>query len=151
MKILKIGGKPVTDSKRNVVLHILPGDVASGRKKRPDCCAAAQACMRQMGAKQARVHLSRVYIERENDWLRFQTPTSLRTEIISFDRGHRFEAGDYTLGKIKPSLKLGKGHKSRGLRPDLGRPGVKAPQRGNRAKPSVVKGVRYSASPAAYA
>lgn len=144
MKLLEIDGKPVVNAKKGVVLHILPQDVKAGRKKRPDCCAAAQACMRQMGAKQAKVHLTRVYVEKPNEWIRFKTPRSLRVEIISFDRGHRFESGDYNLAPLQPSIQ------GRTSTKQTRRKTGTHPQRGKRIKPHAVQGVRYSAGSGAY-
>lgn len=145
MKLLEIDGKPVVNAPKGVTLHITPADVAKGKKKAPDCCAAAQACMRQMKAKRALVHLSRIYLEKPDRWVRYVTPGRLRTEIISFDRGHRFEAGDYQLTPVQPSVQSRNGKKQ--TRRQTGT----MPQRGHRTKPSVVKGVRYSASPSMYA
>lgn len=144
MKLMKIHGKPVVDAPKDVTLHITPADVAKGRKKAPDCCAAAQACMRQMKAERALVHLSRIYLEKGGKWVRYVTPDRLRTEIISFDRGHRFEPGDYHLVPLQPSQRRGR----------KGKPtqnGGTVPQRGRRTNPAVVNGVRYSASPSVYA
>lgn len=144
MKLMEIDGKPIVDAPKGVTLHITSADVAKGRKKAPDCCAAAQACMRQMKATRALVHLSRIYLEKGSKWVRYVTPGRLRTEIISFDRGHRFETGDYQLSPIQPSLKTRTGSKQ--TRRKTGT----MPQRGHRTKPAVVKGVRYSASPSVY-
>lgn len=136
---MQISGKPVIDAKKPLVLSITPADVKKGRKRKPDCCAAAVACIRQLKADQARVYLSRVYIEFPDKWIRYHTPPSLRTEIVSFDRGHTFEAGEYKLKAIKPSITLGKKRKS------YARTG-KAPQRGNRVKSHIPAGVRARAS-----
>lgn len=145
MKLLEIDGKPIVDAKKPTMLHITPIDVQKGRKKVPDCCAAAQACMRQMHVPRAIVHLSRLYVEKPRHWVRYVTPSALRTEIISFDRGHRFEAGDYNLSPLQPTQH--RGVKRRTPRVMNGT----VPQRGNRKKYTVVKGVRHSASPLSYA
>lgn len=100
---MKIDGKPVKDTKRRVVLTITERDVARGKSKQPDACAAAKACVRQLGALSARVYTSRTYVEFPRHWERFHTPSNLRTEIISFDRGHAFEPGDYTLRPMQKS------------------------------------------------
>lgn len=137
---MKLNGKPVVDVKRKIVLTITPADVTSGRKKTPDSCAAAKACIRQLGATSARVHVSRTYVEFPDKWLRFQTPAALRTEIVSFDRGHRFEAGKYTLAPMSPAnIAVGKrqGSKSSAQR---GRRGKK------RSAPHMVHGVRGHAA-----
>lgn len=109
MKIRVAGKtKPVRDAKRPLILHINPDDVRGGKIKEPGSCAAAVALKRQCkGALSAHVHLSRVYVEYPNHIERYATPPSLRTEIVSFDRGHRFEDGDYKLEVIPASNRLG--------------------------------------------
>jgi hypothetical protein len=60
--------------------------------------------MRELHVKEARVHLSRIYL-RTNDtnWVRYQTPVELRQEIIAFDRGGVFEPREFKLTPITPS------------------------------------------------
>lgn len=133
---MQIDGKPVIDTRKKIVLTITPRDVANGKKKAADCCAAAKACVRQFGAKSARVYTSRVYIEMPEHWLRFHTPESLRTEIVSFDRGHAFEPGEYPLTPMQKSKATGK------------RQGSNTPKRRakRRAPYHIVKGIRARAS-----
>lgn len=100
---MKINGLPVVDANKKIVLHILPKDIAKGNTKDPGACAAAQACMRQLGASAARVHIGRTYLKLKDKWLRFHTSKSLRTEIVAFDRGGVFEPGDYLLSPLPPS------------------------------------------------
>lgn len=102
---MKINGKPVVDAKRKLILTITADDVKKGSKRKPDCCAAAVACIRQENALAARVHASRIYIEYPRKWVRFVTPANLHTEIVSFDRGYRFETGDYSLAPFGPTQK----------------------------------------------
>lgn len=144
MKLTEIDGKKVKDGKRGVDLVITAADVREGRKRKPDCCAAALACMRQLKAPRALVHLSRVYIERPKFWERLMTPSNLRTEIVSFDRGHKFSEGTYTLAPVYESVKLGK--KRVLARNETGT----HPQRGNRKRQEIT-GVRFAASPKKYA
>lgn len=108
-KLMTINGKKVVNATKRLILSISQEDVAAGKTKAPDACAAAIACVRQLGAISAKVHLARTYVEFNNKWVRFQTPGNLRTEIVSFDRGHKFEASDYILSPIFPSdaAKLG--------------------------------------------
>jgi hypothetical protein len=106
---MKIKSKPVVDAKEPLLLVISQADVNKGKKKRPDACAAAVAAVRQCkGALGAHVHLSRTYIEYPDKIVRYITPRSLRVEIVSFDRGTRFEKGEYELNAIWPAAKLGK-------------------------------------------
>ncbi len=54
-------------------------------------------------ADEVRVHLSRVYVRTGRKWTRYKAANGLRTEIIAFDRGGSFEAGEYTLKPSPPS------------------------------------------------
>lgn len=144
MRLLEIEGKPVVDAKQSMVLHITEKDVKAGKRKTPGQCAAAQACMRQLKATKAYVHLSRVYIEAGDHWTRFTTSQSLRTEIVSFDRGHKFEQGAFTLAVPYHTIKIGAKRKL-----PRNKTGTH-PQRGNRKKRAVIAGVRYGASPTVY-
>lgn len=107
---MKINGKRVVDATKNMVITISKRDAALGKTKDPAACAAARAIVRTIAdAKQARVHLGRTYIEMPDKWVRFKTPSGLKTEIVSFDRGTKAEyaEGSYTLYAPAPSDRLG--------------------------------------------
>lgn len=134
---MNIKGKRVVDATKPLTLKITKTDVKNGQSKLPDSCAAAVTAKRQCkGSLGVRVHLSRVYVEYPDKIVRYFTPASLRTEIISFDRGHEFEPGEYTVAAPYETNKLGvkrKGQvvqsqrpKGRSDRPD--RPRLRAPQ-----------------------
>ena len=54
--------------------------------------------------KEARIHLGRVYLRtNETNWVRYQTPASMREEIIAFDRGGSFEPQEFRLAAVVPS------------------------------------------------
>lgn len=103
MKFSTIDGIDVVDAHKKVVLHISPRDINSARVKNPASCAAARACVRDLNCKEARVHLSRVFLKMRGKWVRYNTPGSLRAEIIAFDRGGKFSPGEYTLMAPPPS------------------------------------------------
>lgn len=107
MPIKAIENLPVIDAKRPVALRITADDVRRADPKRPDECAAARACRRDLHAIEARVHLSRIYVRTTKDkWTRYSTPAALRSEIIAFDRGGAFAPGQYTLSPLKPSSRV---------------------------------------------
>lgn len=135
---MKFEGKPVVDAKRPLILEVTNKDIQRGRKRRPDCCAIAQACMRQQNADEARVYLSRTYISKGNKWVRYYTPPTLRTEIVAFDRGHRFEPDTYTLSPMRPAQRV------TGTR--QGTAPKTPPKRGTKRKYHIVQGVRSRAS-----
>jgi hypothetical protein len=108
---MKIDGIPVRDADRVIILHISEQD-ARGRSKDPRNCAAAKAACRVDGVKEARVYRSRTFllIERANGmpcWVRLHTPERLQKEIVAFDRGGKFEPGDYVLRPMPPAGRLG--------------------------------------------
>jgi hypothetical protein len=108
-KQMKINGLKVADARGSVSLHITPQDIAKGNTKDPGGCAAARCIMREVPeCVEARVHLGRTYIKTKDKWLRYQTPESLRSEIIAFDRGGQFEPGVYVLRPMAPANRLGK-------------------------------------------
>ena len=134
---MEINGIKVVDAKKPLKLHITTGDVKKGANKNPGSCAAAQACLKLPGVTQARVHISKTYIQVGNRWMRFDTPKSLRSEIIAFDRGGKFAAGEYTLKPVIPAHKPT--GKSQGTATSQSRPyGSKKKKRAYH----VVKGLR---------
>ncbi len=141
-----IAGKPVVDAKKPVILEITAHDLRVGKKRRPDCCVAAEACKRQFGVKRAIAQLSRIYIEEPKRWIRYVTPGGLRNEIISFDRGNNWSGvGEYRLAPFNPSNRLGvKKHKK------TKNPGS-VPQRANRLRHyNKLLGVRHKAKLSSY-
>lgn len=105
LKVNLLNGKKVVDANYRMALVIEKRDVEAGKSKEPDACAAAVACVRQMDALSAHVFLTRTYVEFPKRWLRFMTPASLRTEIVSFDRGNQFATGTYYLSPLCQSLR----------------------------------------------
>ena len=94
----QINGLPIFNATRKLFLNITKTDIKKSKIKRPDCCAVAQACKRQLNAKEVRVHLSRLYVRLDSKkWLRFETPSALRDEIVAFDRGGSFAEGRFII------------------------------------------------------
>lgn len=95
---MEIAGKRVVDATKPVTITITTRDVANGDNKNPSSCAAARAAKHSIAeCIGARVHIGRVYIEQDKKWVRYNTPDSLKQEIIAFDRGGTFAPGEYTL------------------------------------------------------
>lgn len=98
---MEIAGKRVVDATKPVTIKITPRDIADGNNKNPSSCAAAKAAKHSIEeCISARVHIGRVYIEQDKKWVRYNTPDSLKQEIIAFDRGGSFAPGEYTLRPI---------------------------------------------------
>lgn len=129
---MKINGVNVVDASKKIVLHISPRDVAKGDNKNPSACAAAQACLRQLHADDARVHIGRTYLKIDNKWVRYRTSKALRSEIVAFDRGGKFMPGEYTLEPMPPSDRLGRKKEK----------GPKLQKRGPRRRYHIVAGIR---------
>jgi hypothetical protein len=108
MGIKDINGLPVLDAKRPLKLSITIADITGANPKIPNNCAVARACYRQLHVKEARVHLSRIYL-RTNDknWVRYMTPPAVRDEIIAFDRGAAFHPLEVKLAGVHPSHRTG--------------------------------------------
>lgn len=104
---MQIEGYSVKDARRNATFQILPRDIASARSKKPDKCAAALACCRELKADEVRVYVSRIYVRKGKQWTRYTTPDSLSREIVALDRGGRFEPGEYLLSRPPKSMQLG--------------------------------------------
>jgi len=103
-----IDEKIVVNAKKSVTLHITDGDINKARRKKPDRCAAAIACRRQLHVAEARVHLGRTYLRMNGKWVRYLTSDGLRSELIAYDKGGKFEPGEYMLYRIQPSKATGK-------------------------------------------
>lgn len=104
-----IDDMPVIDAKRAMKLIVTADDVKGADRKKPNACALAQACLHQPGVKEVRIHLSRAYVRHnDNNWQRFMVSPRLRAEIVAFDRGGRFQPGEYTLERGQPAKSLGK-------------------------------------------
>ncbi len=143
---MKINDLPVIDASKKITITITPKDVLKGNTKDPGACAAAQACIREVPkCTAARVHLGRTYLQLDKKWVRFQTPEALRSEIISFDRGHEFQPGEYVLRAMAPSERQNRGKRNGSSKPGARDKGSKTriPKK-PRAKPHVVYGVRAS-------
>lgn len=143
-----IGGVPIVQpsSKEPLKVEITAADIRNGDNKNPSACAAARSLVRcNPEIKEARVHLSRTYVKVEKPngkkvWVRYKTPESLRTEIVAFDRGGKFEPGLYYLKPLQPS-QLNRVHPPRGKKlKGGGRENEKRVlQRGNKTKPMIAR------------
>lgn len=101
-------GKPIRDALEPVSLAIRTSDCKHGLSKAPDACAAAIACVRQLEALGARVHMARTFVEYDDHWLRFRTSPELTREIRNFDAAGMFKPGIYLLAPLQPSKRTGK-------------------------------------------
>lgn len=106
-RVTQIDGRPIIDAAKPVTLEILDRDIAKADRKEPLDCVVARACRRDLGAKEVRVHLTRIYVRfSDGSWQRFVTPKRMRTDIIAFDRGGSFPPGSFVLVPPPLSQKL---------------------------------------------
>lgn len=101
-----IDGTPVVDADEPVTVHVTSDDCSRGSTKDPRGCAFALALKRIAQCNEGRVHLGCTYLRFGNKWLRYATPPSLKSEIISFDRGGGFFPGNFRLHPMPPALRL---------------------------------------------
>ena len=137
---MKIDGLPVVDAKAPIVLTITAADIRKGHGGEPDSCAAAIACIRQLDCRAAKVHMGRIYVLNGKKWYRYETPQSIRSEVIAFDRRNSFKPGVYKLNPVTPSKVASRG-KRNGTKTGQTR-GRASAVKFKRASPHFVEGVR---------
>jgi hypothetical protein len=121
MQNQQIDGLPVVDAKKPLKLEITRADCNLATRKNPGCCAVAKACGRELKIRGVRVHLSRLYLLSGKAWTRYLVHSSLRSEIIAFDRGGKFQPGVYTFQAPNPNKRLGSGG-GKAKNPGTGKP-----------------------------
>lgn len=89
--------KECYDSDRPVDVDVSNIDVRDSKPLDPTECAVAKAFKREMHVDAAIIGISSSYLIQGKTAIRFHTPTSVRTELISFDRHGSFEPGHYYL------------------------------------------------------
>lgn len=131
----------VANATKALVLSIQLEDILGGQAGSPASCAAARACLRQLHADAARVHMGRTYVllHKAKKWLRYNTPASVRSEIIAYDRRKSFKPGDYVLHPLPPY------HRKHSDRHKVKRNPKSGRKDNPRAKPHFVTGVRVRA------
>jgi hypothetical protein len=141
---MEIDGKPVVNAKSKLPIKVTDRNIKLGAAKDSGGCAIVKACQDLPGVMRARVHLKRTYLEYKKEWIRYDTPIALRSELIAFDRGGSFEPGDYELRPLTPAEQKRFGRRQGSRRGD-DRASQRARQRRTkpmRQKPHVVHGVR---------
>lgn len=119
--VQRLSGYPVVDAKRPINLMISPGDIRHAKIKDPHNCVAANACRSHLKIYDVRVHLTRIFLMfKKGIWTKYEVPKSLRTEVVVFDRGGKFEPSAHQL-KVPPAYKprLGKPTKKPGTNKSL--------------------------------
>ena len=109
MALKSIEGLPIHDATKDVVITVTATEAKhNGGRLKADDCPIARACKRALGASRVFVHRSRVYIKNgANHYTRYMPSAALRLELIAFDRGARFQGGEFVLRRPRKSEKLG--------------------------------------------
>lgn len=97
----------VRDAENNIRIQVTKKDSASGRRKDPNQCALARACIRTKHADGAIIGVGYSYIIKGTTATRYKTSVGVGREITSFDRHHDFAPGsDYLLSKVSRLSRL---------------------------------------------
>jgi len=97
--------KSVKDATSNARIEVTKADEANSKKKSHKTCAMAVACKRKFHLDGVIISANMGYLIKGTQARRFELPPSVRSEVVSFDRGGGFEPGEYELSK--PSHKIG--------------------------------------------
>ncbi len=99
--------KNIVDATKTIEIEVLPQDAVHGRRKDPEECALAKACLRTRIAEGAIIGLAFSYLINGDTAVRYKTSTAVAREITSFDRHKEFAAGvNYKLSKVSATNTL---------------------------------------------
>ena len=97
----------VQDAVAPVQVTIRATDRNKGKRGAFSECPLARACKRQFMLDGAMVGMTTSVLIAGNTATRYKTPETVRREITTFDRHGDFDLGQYHLGAIPKSLKIG--------------------------------------------
>lgn len=93
----------VADSAKPITVEISEADCAGGDRKKPETCAMARACVRDLGCDGILVWASVAWIIKGRTAIKYMVPQALSREIAIFDRGAEFAPGTYHLRPVTRS------------------------------------------------
>lgn len=100
----------VVDSTRNVRIEVQPRDCNNAKVQNHEECAMARACKRKLKVSGVIISRNMAYMVKGNKAIKFQLPPSVQKEVVAFDRGAEFEAGEYQLSKVSQHRSVGRAH-----------------------------------------
>lgn len=103
----------VVDATKPVEVSVNRRDCKEAKKLNPTECALARAARRELKSDGVIIGMGTSYVIRGKQAIRFETPDSVKREIISFDRHQDFAPGDYYLTPKSPTKQLGKNRHNR--------------------------------------
>lgn len=95
------------DADKPVEVAVSRKDCKDAQRLNPSECALARAARRDLKADGVIIGISSSYVIKGKTAYRFDTPESVKREIVSFDRHQDFAPGDYYLTPKSPSARLG--------------------------------------------
>jgi len=87
----------IVDADEPLLTEVTNGDVRRGEQKDHRICPLAVSCKRTTHADGIWIGLSRAYVINGSTATRYRITQGTRGEIVSFDKGARFEVGFYML------------------------------------------------------
>jgi hypothetical protein len=105
--------KVCVDATKPVEVSVNRADCKMAKRLNPSECALAQAAKRELKVDGVVIGMSTSYIIKGDQAIRFSTPNSVRTEIVSFDRHQDFAPGDYYLTPKSPANRIGTVHSTK--------------------------------------
>ena len=97
----------VMDATKAVEISVNRRDCKIAEKLNPTECALAKAAKRELKVDGVIIGMGTSYLIKDNKAIRFNTPQSVKREIISFDRHKDFAPGDYYLLPKSEGQRLG--------------------------------------------
>jgi hypothetical protein len=88
------------DSDEPLKVDVSAADGKSANNKSPKECVMAKAIMRQYNATGAIIRPSVAYVIHGTTATRYNVPGSVSREIVTFDRHHAFQPGEYHLAPM---------------------------------------------------
>lgn len=125
----------VNDADEEVQIEVTDRDEKTAAKKDHTQCAFAVACKRAYRADGVIVSVHTAYVIKGDEATRYILPESVSREVVSFDRGAKFSAGEYSLKIPTPSQRLG-------ARVERKTHTTTRPGKSKRGKPHVTDGIR---------
>lgn len=91
----------IVDAKRPAMFEVTTADSKKSTKKSVNNCALAEACKREYDG--AIIAVSTAYLIKGKRATRYQVPSRVARELVSFDRHKHFAPGVYTLNVPSPT------------------------------------------------
>lgn len=95
-------GLPITEAKKEMVIHAIAADIKSAKRSDPFNCVFARACQRLFGSHTVAFFRNYAYVEKDSKIERFSLPKATRDSVMMFDKAGKAEPGGYLLRPPSP-------------------------------------------------